>query len=90
MPDEGGAIAAAEEGIATLTEEIKALEAGAKALDKPVTEATAQRKAEHADRRDLKASNSAAKERLGWREPAQQILQSQVVWTEGGEVTLSW
>merc|ERR1719264_1146989 len=65
VSDEEGAIAAAEEGIATLTEEIEALEAGIKDLDKSVTEATAQRKSEHADYKDLMASNSAAKELLG-------------------------
>jgi len=65
LSDEESAIAAAEEGIATLTEEIKALEDGIKALDKSVTEATAQRKAEHEDYKDLMASDSAAKELLG-------------------------
>jgi len=65
VSDEEGAIAAAEEGIATLTEEIKALEAGIKALDKSVTEATEQRKSEHLDYKDLMSSNSAAKELLG-------------------------
>merc|ERR1719271_1586639 len=43
------AIADEKEGIATLTEEISALEDGIKALDKQVSEATAQRKEEHAD-----------------------------------------
>merc|ERR1719195_482401 len=65
VSDEEGAIAAAEEGVATLTEEIKVLKSGIKDLDKSVTEATAQRKSEHADYKDLMASNSAAKELLG-------------------------
>merc|ERR1719264_2348614 len=65
VSDEESAIAAAEEGIATLAEEIKALEAGIKELDKSVTEATAQRKEEHVDYKELMASDSAAKELLG-------------------------
>merc|ERR1719330_878219 len=65
VSDEASAIASAEEGIATLTEEIKALKAGIKDLDKSVAEATAQRKDEHAEFEELMASNSAAKEVLG-------------------------
>merc|ERR1719356_2124123 len=65
VSDEENAIASAEEGIATLTDEIKALEAGIKDLDKSVAEATAQRKEEHVDFKDLMASDSAAKELLG-------------------------
>merc|ERR1719323_2574187 len=65
VSDEDSAIATAEQGIATLVEEIKALQAGIKKLDKSVAEATAQRKEEHADFKELMASDSAAKELLG-------------------------
>merc|ERR1719297_374990 len=65
VSDEAAAIAAAKEGIATLTDEIAALEAGIKDLDKSVAEATAQRKEENADYKELMASDSAAKELLG-------------------------
>merc|ERR1719410_1590304 len=65
VSDEDSAIAAAKDGIATLTDEIAALEAAIKDLDKSVAEATAQRKEEHADYKDLMASDSAAKELLG-------------------------
>merc|ERR1719350_606453 len=64
VSDEDSAIASTEEGIATLIDEIKALQAGIKDLDKSVTEATAQRKEEHADYKALMASDSAAKELL--------------------------
>merc|ERR1719330_466421 len=47
-------------------EEISALEAGIAALDKAVAEATAQRKQEHEEFRDLMASDTAAKELLGF------------------------
>jgi chromosome segregation ATPase len=63
---EGNAMATAEEGIATLSEEIKALVAGIKALDKSVAEATEQRKEEHAEFKSLMASDTAAKEVLSW------------------------
>merc|ERR1711972_431450 len=66
VSDEESAISAAKEGIATLIDEIKALEAGIKDLDKSVAEATAQRKEEHVDFKDLMASDSAAKELLGF------------------------
>merc|ERR1719411_828164 len=65
VSDEEGAIAAAKDGIATLTEEMDALVAGIKDLDKSVAEATAQREEEHADYKDLMASDSAAKELIG-------------------------
>merc|ERR1719382_391036 len=65
VSDEASAIAAAEEGIVTLTDEIKALNAGIKDLDKQVQEATEQREAEHEEFSELMASNSAAKELLG-------------------------
>merc|ERR1719367_1587916 len=42
-----------KEGLATLIEEIKALKAGIVALDKSVADATAQRKAESAENKDL-------------------------------------
>jgi len=57
-------IATATETMATLKEEIKALEAGLKALDKSVSEATEQRKAENVEYKDLKVSDSSAKELL--------------------------
>jgi len=52
--------------IENLTEEIAALAAGIKALDKSVAEATENRKTEHADNTDTLASNSAAKDILGF------------------------
>merc|ERR1712085_119636 len=52
----------AKEGIATLIDEVKALKAGIVALDKQVSEATAQRKAEEAEHKELMQSNTAAKE----------------------------
>merc|ERR1719356_1410598 len=64
VSDLEAAIASAEETIATLAEEIAALTAGIKALDKSVAESTENRKAEHAEFKDLMASNSAAKEVL--------------------------
>jgi hypothetical protein len=54
-----------KEGIATLTEEIAALEDGIKALDKQVSEATEQRKEEHADNAETVANDNAAKELIG-------------------------
>jgi len=65
VSDKEAAIAAAEEGVATLKDEIASLEAGLKALDKSVAEATAQRKEEHEEFTSLMASDSAAKELLG-------------------------
>jgi septal ring factor EnvC (AmiA/AmiB activator) len=58
------AISDSEEGIATTTEEIAALEAGIKALDKAVAEATEQRKEENEEYTALMASDAAAKELL--------------------------
>eukprot|EP00446_Apocalathium_sp_SHHI-4_P069256 CAMPEP_0177525920 /NCGR_PEP_ID=MMETSP0369-20130122/50807_1 /TAXON_ID=447022 ORGANISM="Scrippsiella hangoei-like, Strain SHHI-4" /NCGR_SAMPLE_ID=MMETSP0369 /ASSEMBLY_ACC=CAM_ASM_000364 /LENGTH=87 /DNA_ID=CAMNT_0019006109 /DNA_START=36 /DNA_END=296 /DNA_ORIENTATION=+ len=66
IADEEAAIADAKEGIATLTQEIAALEAGIVALDKSVAEATEQRKAENVEYKELMASDSAAKEVLGF------------------------
>jgi len=60
------AIADAKEGIAATQEEIAALGASIKALDKAVAEATAQRKEENEDFTQLMASDSAAKEILGF------------------------
>jgi len=58
--------AAAEEALAAVTQQIASLEAGIKALDKSVAEATAQRKAEHAEFQDVMSSSAAAKELLGF------------------------
>jgi len=60
------AIAKEKEGVATLTEEIKSLEDGIKALDKSVAEATEQRQSENKEYTELMASDSAAKELLGF------------------------
>merc|ERR1740120_649227 len=54
------------EAIATLKDEIKALEAGIKELDKSVADATEQRKAENVEYKDLMASEGAAKELLAF------------------------
>merc|ERR1719277_812824 len=62
---EAASIEKAKEAIATLTEEIAALEAGITALDKSVAEATEQRKEENEDYTALMASDTAAKELLG-------------------------
>merc|ERR1719476_1333053 len=66
LADTEAAIASTEDGIATLTDEIAALNAAIKALDKSVAEATEQRKNEHQDYKELMASDSAAKELLGF------------------------
>merc|ERR1719284_1766865 len=66
IADEEAAIARAEDGIATLTEEIKALVAGIEELDKSVAQATEQRKEEHADFTELMATNTQAKDILGF------------------------
>jgi len=59
-------IADAEEGVKTTAAEIAALKAAIAHLDKMVAEQTAQRKAEHIDYQDLIASDTAAKELLGF------------------------
>merc|ERR1719324_921282 len=64
MSDLDISIQEANDGIATLGKDMEALEDGIKSLDKSVTEATEQRKAEHEDFTKLMASNSAAKELL--------------------------
>jgi len=56
------AIENAKEDIVKLGEEIDALKAGIKELDKMVVEATEQRKEENEDFKDLMASDTAAKE----------------------------
>merc|ERR1719171_1530171 len=66
MSLEASAIDKAKEAIATLTEEMAALEAGIKALDKAVAEATEQRKDENEDYTALMASDTAAKDLLGF------------------------
>lgn len=58
------AIAEANDGVVTTTEEITARRAGITALDKSVAEATAQRKEEHADYKDLMANDASAKDLL--------------------------
>jgi len=55
-----------KDGIATAKSEIAALEDSIKALDKSVAEATEQRKEENEDFQELMASDSAAKELLGF------------------------
>merc|ERR1719161_3095520 len=65
MSLETASIEKAKEAIATLSEEIAALEAGIKALDKSVAEATEQRKEENEDYTAMMASDTAAKELLG-------------------------
>merc|ERR1740115_561061 len=66
ISDLGKAIEDAEESLATLASEIKALNDGIKALDKSVAEATATRKEEHDDFVSTLAANSAAKDLLGF------------------------
>jgi len=66
VSDSESAIAEQEDTIATVTSDIKALEKGIVALDKSVAEATEQRKEEHSDAQELMASDSAAKELLGF------------------------
>merc|ERR1719436_1766134 len=64
VSDSETAIEELEGSIATLTEEIAALKKGIKALDKAVAEATEQRKEENAEYKELKQSDTAAKEIL--------------------------
>jgi len=58
--------ATTSDAIASVTQELASLEAGIKALDKSVAQATEQRKAEHADFQELMSSDSAAKELLSF------------------------
>jgi len=60
------AAASAEEGISKATEEIAALEAGIKALDKSVAEATDLRKEQHEEYKALMAADGAAKQLLAF------------------------
>merc|ERR1719401_2037342 len=64
ISSESQAIEYAEEGIATLKDEIADLEDGIKALDKEVAKAVEQRKEEHAAYSEMMASDTAAKELL--------------------------
>jgi len=64
VSDSETAIEEMEGSIETLTEELAALKKGIKALDKSVADATAQRKEENAEYKDLKQSDTAAKEIL--------------------------
>jgi len=64
VSDSATAIEELEGSITTLTEEIAAVKAGIKALDAAVTEATEIRKTENADYKELKQSDTAAKEIL--------------------------
>jgi len=57
--------ATAEENIANLKDELAALAAGIRALDKSVADATAQRKAENAEFKSTMAADQAAKELIG-------------------------
>jgi peptidoglycan hydrolase CwlO-like protein len=61
VSDLGKAIADYKERIATTADEIEALEAGIKALDKQVAEATEDRKEEHDENTETLANNNAAK-----------------------------
>merc|ERR1712157_31437 len=54
------------EAVATMAQEMASLEAGIKALDKSVAEATAQRQAENAEFKALMAADTAAKEVLNF------------------------
>merc|ERR1719198_1914026 len=60
------AIEDGEESIVTLKEEIDGLEDGIREMDKEVAEATEQRKEEHDEYHNLKASDTAAKELLAF------------------------
>jgi len=90
------AITNAEEGISTLTEEIKALAAGIKDLDKSVMTATEQRKQENAEYKELVASDSQAKELLKWAKnrlnkfynPKMYVAPPKVDTSAGGEAVL--
>merc|ERR1719487_2323973 len=64
ISDSETAIEELKGGIAEATTEIAALNAGIAALDKAVSEATAQRQSENADFKELVANNAAAKEVL--------------------------
>merc|ERR1719321_300625 len=65
ISDLGKATEDAKETVATLTDEIAALEDGIKALDKQVAEATENRKEEHDDYVQTLAADNAAIQLLG-------------------------
>merc|ERR1719330_931772 len=65
VDDLGAALEDTKNMIATLTDEIEALSDGIKALDKAVTEATENRKAENAAYKELMAQDTAAEKLLG-------------------------
>jgi len=62
VKDLGTSKAEMKEAVETITEEIKGLKEGIKALDASVAEATMQRKAENAEFKQLMSDNGAAKE----------------------------
>jgi septal ring factor EnvC (AmiA/AmiB activator) len=62
IKDMGTKMEESKESIATLADELKALEDGIAALDKSVVVATKQRKDENAEYTDLMSSNAAAKQ----------------------------
>jgi len=66
VADQEAAMESTNDKIATVSEEIARLDAAIKALDKAVSEATEQRKQEHKEFTELMASDSAAKEVLGF------------------------
>jgi len=66
ISDSETAIAEMQGSIQELSEEIAALTAGVKALDKSVAEATALRKSENTDFKELKESDTQCKEVLLW------------------------
>jgi septal ring factor EnvC (AmiA/AmiB activator) len=66
ISDTESAIAKADEDVAALAEAIQKLTAGIKDLDKSVAEATKQRKEEHEEYKSVMASDSTAKEILGF------------------------
>merc|ERR1719384_429615 len=66
VSDSAAAISQMQGVIAELSAEIAALEAGVKALDKSVAEATALRKQENEDFKELTSSDTTAKEVLKW------------------------
>jgi len=66
VSDLDATIADTKEAIATLEDDIRALQSSIKSLDAAVAEATEQRKEENEDFTELMASDSAAKELLGF------------------------
>jgi len=89
VSDQSVAIANVEEGIAALKDEIAALEAGISSLDKSVAEATEQRQEEHKDFSDLMASDSAAKELLGFAKNRLQKFYNPKLYKPAPKVELS-